>query len=153
MSEKVNCLKCKSSMDKKPGLWICDKCWDSGSMRINTVGEQIAAVAKEGVDKILKEGISPPDTESQEDLFKERFLARRGLDKNGIPFKSEMVDHPDHYNQGSIEVIDVIEDWDLDFRLGNAVKYIARAGKKNNEVKQDLEKAIWYIKRYINKES
>jgi hypothetical protein len=63
-----------------------------------------------------------------------------------------MVNHPDHYNKGTIEVIDAIEDWDLDFRLGNAVKYIARAGHKNDKVKQDLEKAIWYIKRFIDKE-
>jgi len=67
--------------------------------------------------------------------------------------KSSNVDHPDHYLSSSgHEVIDVIEAWDLDFNLGNAVKYIARAGKKNpTKTIEDLEKAIWYIKRNIEK--
>ena len=60
-----------------------------------------------------------------------------------------MVNHPKHYNYGKYEVIDVIEDWNLGFHLGNAIKYIARSGKKNKG-NEDLEKAIWYIKRYIS---
>ncbi len=60
------------------------------------------------------------------------------------------VNHPKHYNVGSIEVIDAIEDWDLNFSRGNAIKYIARAGRKDSELEiQDLEKALWYIKREI----
>jgi len=57
------------------------------------------------------------------------------------------VDHPKHYNQGGIEVIDAIESWGLGFCLGNAIKYIARADHKGNRV-QDIEKAIWYLRRY-----
>lgn len=60
----------------------------------------------------------------------------------------EMVNHPSHYNQGKYEVIDVIEDWKLDFCLGNAIKYIARAEYKENKI-EDLKKAIWYINREI----
>jgi hypothetical protein len=61
------------------------------------------------------------------------------------------VDHPSHYNSGKIEVIDFIEDQKLDFHLGNAVKYITRAGKKDSCTKtQDLEKAKWYIDRFIS---
>lgn len=56
------------------------------------------------------------------------------------------IDHPEYYKAGGIEAIDVIEDWKLDFCLGNAIKYIARAGKKSDDVKTDLEKAAWYIK-------
>lgn len=60
------------------------------------------------------------------------------------------VNHPKHYNDGKIEVIEFIEDKKLGFHLGNAVKYIARAGKKDpSKTIQDLEKAIWYIKRQI----
>lgn len=59
------------------------------------------------------------------------------------------VNHPKHYNQGKYEVIDVIEDWGLNFNLGNALKYIARCEHKNNK-KQDLGKALWYIQREIN---
>lgn len=61
---------------------------------------------------------------------------------------SEYINHPDHYNKGDIEVIDVIEDWNLGFHLGNAIKYIARAEYKGNP-KQDLEKARWYLDRQI----
>lgn len=60
------------------------------------------------------------------------------------------VNHPSHYTDGKIEVIDFIEDKKLDFHLGNAVKYISRAGKKNPEKTiEDLQKAIWYINRKI----
>ena len=61
---------------------------------------------------------------------------------------SDMVNHPPHYNTGGIEVIDAIEAWELDFHLGNAVKYIARAGRKGDEL-EDLRKARWYLKRAI----
>ena len=64
----------------------------------------------------------------------------------------EMIDHPEHYmRETGFEVIDVIEAWKLDFSLGNAIKYIARAGKKDPaKRKQDLEKAIWYIERTVS---
>ena len=58
------------------------------------------------------------------------------------------VSHPSHYNVGKIEVIDAIEDWCLNFSLGNAVKYIARADHKGKPI-EDLEKARWYIDREI----
>ena len=60
----------------------------------------------------------------------------------------EHVNHPNHYNKGKFEVIDVIEDWGLGFNLGNAIKYIGRCEHKENK-KQDLEKALWYIKREL----
>lgn len=67
-------------------------------------------------------------------------------------FYYDNVNHPSHYTDGKIEVIDFIEDKHLGFHLGNAIKYIARAGKKDpTKTKEDLEKAIWYIKRYISK--
>lgn len=60
------------------------------------------------------------------------------------------VDHPSHYADGKIEVVEYIEDKKLNFHRGNAVKYISRAGKKDpaNEIK-DLQKAIWYLQREI----
>ena len=64
----------------------------------------------------------------------------------------EKVDHPIHYNAGRIEVIDFIEDQNLNFHLGNAVKYISRAGKKDpKKFKEDLEKAIWYLNRELKR--
>lgn len=62
----------------------------------------------------------------------------------------ETVNHPNHYNKGGIEVIDFIESWNLGFSLGNAIKYIARAPYKNNEL-EDLKKASWYINREIER--
>lgn len=62
----------------------------------------------------------------------------------------ESVNHPAHYNPGPYEAIKVIEAWELGFNLGNAVKYIARAGKKPGSAKsEDLEKALWYLQREI----
>ena len=58
------------------------------------------------------------------------------------------VNHPKHYTFGSIEVIDVIEDFGLGYHLGNAVKYIARAKHKGHEL-EDLKKAVWYLSREI----
>ena len=58
------------------------------------------------------------------------------------------VDHPSHYTRGTIEVIDYIEDQGLNFNLGNAVKYISRAGFKGNII-EDQKKAIWYLQREI----
>ena len=64
--------------------------------------------------------------------------------------KKEMVDHPKHYNMGKYEAIDVIEDWNLGFNLGNTVKYISRGGHKDN-ILQDLKKALWYLDREIKR--
>lgn len=61
---------------------------------------------------------------------------------------SDPVNHPAHYTQGKIEVIEAIEDWKLPYHLSNAIKYIARSPHKGNMV-QDLQKAVWYLERYI----
>lgn len=66
--------------------------------------------------------------------------------------KNDPVNHPAHYTDGKIEVIDFIEDKQLGYHLGNAVKYISRAGKKDpSKTKEDLEKAGWYIERFMIK--
>ena len=62
----------------------------------------------------------------------------------------EMVNHPSHYNMGKYEAIDVIEYWNLGFNLGNTVKYISRAGHKDDII-QDLKKAKWYLDREIQR--
>lgn len=73
-----------------------------------------------------------------------------------IKVKNDEVNHPSHYTDGKIEVISFIEDKDLNFSRGNAIKYISRAGKKksaglDDKMKelQDLKKAAWYINREI----
>ena len=65
---------------------------------------------------------------------------------------NDIINHPSHYTDGKIEVIDFIEEKQLNFHRGNAIKYISRAGKKNKETEiEDLEKAAWYINREIQR--
>ena len=69
---------------------------------------------------------------------------------------SDAVNHPSHYTSGSIEVIDFIEDKELNYNLGNVIKYVARAGRKKSAGKslegkalEDLKNAQFYIQREI----
>jgi hypothetical protein len=62
---------------------------------------------------------------------------------------TDAVNHPSHYKAGGLEAIDIIEAFGLGFHLGNAVKYILRAGRKAPGVLEDLKKARWYIDRAI----
>ncbi len=65
--------------------------------------------------------------------------------------KREYVNHPQHYGgvNNAFEPIKIIEHYDLNFMLGNSIKYILRAGKKDDTI-QDLEKALFYLQREIN---
>lgn len=61
----------------------------------------------------------------------------------------DLVNYPPHYkSKGGLESIEVIEAFELNFNLGNAIKYILRCDKKGNK-DQDLNKAIWYLKREL----
>lgn len=68
---------------------------------------------------------------------------------------NDKVNHPSHYTYGEIEIIDFIEqvtkDYkpELAFAIGNAIKYISRANRKNG--KEDLDKARWYLNRAFEK--
>ena len=69
--------------------------------------------------------------------------------------KKEAVNHPDHYGgkDNPYEVIKVIRAWELSFSLGNVVKYVARAGKKDPTRRlEDLHKAMWYLQEEITNE-
>ena len=70
--------------------------------------------------------------------------------KKAIEEASDMVNSPSHYQGNNFEVIDIINDYSLNFELGNAIKYILRADKKGNK-KQDLMKAVWYLKHELSK--
>ena len=63
----------------------------------------------------------------------------------------ESINHPDHYGgDNTYEAIKVIEAWNLDFSLGNTIKYISRAGKKDKAKEiEDLKKAAFYLNRKI----
>ena len=62
---------------------------------------------------------------------------------------ADNINHPKHYKSGGMEAIDVIEAFGLGFHLGNATKYILRAGRKTADAREDIKKAIWYLDRYI----
>lgn len=65
---------------------------------------------------------------------------------------SDPVNSPSHYTTGTIEVINFIEDKQLNYHRGNAVKYIIRSGIKDKDKEvEDLEKAIWYLRREIER--
>ena len=78
---------------------------------------------------------------------------KKALDKEfglgGEWVKPDSVNSPPHYRAGGIETIDFIEAKDLNYRLGNVVKYVSRAGKKNTDPIEDLKKARWYLEREI----
>jgi len=63
---------------------------------------------------------------------------------------ADPVNHPSHYKVGNIETIDFIEAKQLNYNLGNVVKYITRADHKGNQL-QDLQKAQWYLAREIER--
>ena len=85
--------------------------------------------------------------EESDTMEKKKGCKKCGKEKACKP-KKEKVNSPDHYNAGEIEVIDAIEDWNLGFNDGNAIKYIARHKHKGNAI-QDIKKAIWYLERHV----
>lgn len=71
---------------------------------------------------------------------------------HGEEIINDSVNHPSHYTDGKIEVMDFIEDKQLNFARGNVIKYVSRAGKKDpNKELEDLNKAMWYLKREIER--
>lgn len=65
---------------------------------------------------------------------------------------NDPVSHPAHYTFGRIEVIDAINEWQLDFDRGNAIKYIVRAGRKDPaKTTEDIRKAIFYLEDYVKR--
>ena len=58
------------------------------------------------------------------------------------------IDHPSYYEWDGVEVIDIIEAHNLNFNLGNVLKYVMRAGRKDSDdMEADILKAQWYLLR------
>jgi uncharacterized protein DUF3310 len=92
------------------------------------------------------QGFSMITTSDELERFFTGMCSQRAADQI---LKEELINNPSHYqSESGMEAIDVIEAFDLNFNLGNCIKYILRAGKKEDEL-QDLKKALWYIKRQI----
>lgn len=88
------------------------------------------------------------DAELEIDRVKSLKELSNAMDALGLDKKPDLVNSPPHYKTGGIETIDFIEAKDLNYRLGNVVKYVSRAGKKGDPI-EDLEKALWYLQREI----
>ena len=93
---------------------------------------------------------APPDHMPAPEPAPAPMMWRESPDSEGDA-EGDRVYHPGHYGDGRrYEPIDVIEDWELGFHLGNAVKYIARCGRKEGEDPAEcLKKAVWYLEREI----
>lgn len=99
-----------------------------------------------------KHGKKKPGRPKKEKVVKQKWvdvvIPAEALIPNPLP--TDPVNHPPHYTAGGIETLDFIEAKDLNYRLGNVIKYISRAGKKvDGDPIQDLEKAAFYLNREI----
>lgn len=85
-----------------------------------------------------------------ETFYGEKFANHYAIpETHTVGAEFDPVARPAHYTEGrDIEPINVIEDWELDFHLGNALKYISRIGRKSDGV-EDMKKAVWYLERRI----
>ena len=168
---KIKCRDCGEPTGNKT-----ERCHPCRSIWRNKVSEELSAEDRQILNSMKKVGPgfveNPPievSHEDYEDLFGRKVESVDSLQcvecdavsmtlVNGVcntclskKDDKDVINWPKHYNTGKIQPIDAIEDWDLDFRLANAVKYIARH-KHKGTAKKDLEKAVWYIQRYIDKE-
>lgn len=120
----------------------------NNSNKINTSSNYVHPPYNSIINKPANVDYSKISKETK-DIYNEK----TSFDKEEISKKeTEAVNHPSHYGGESnpYEVIKVIEAWNLDFCLGNAIKYIGRAGRKDKDKYiEDLEKAKWYIERAI----
>lgn len=80
--------------------------------------------------------------------MKNRFLEELKKEVNMAKKKKDIINHPEHYAKGGIEVRDFIDAWKLDFNSGNVIKYVVRAPYKGTEL-QDLKKAQNYLNHLI----
>lgn len=121
----------------------CDRCL------LSCTTEECFNHIKTWMDKECEAEENPPaDNEAQQEAPTERNPDKTMI--NNPP--ADNVNHPAHYNFGKIEVIDFIEQQHLGFHLGNSVKYISRAGRKDPaKTIEDLKKAAWYLNRQIER--
>ena len=103
----------------------------------------------EGYNKYVNRNIyiHQPDTITIKEWDDADAFVFKELEKE---LKADNINSPKHYTAGKFEVIEVIEDWDLNFRLANTIKYIARHKHKGKPL-EDLKKALWYLQREIDR--
>jgi hypothetical protein len=94
------------------------------------------------------QGVKPKSLDDAEFEFAEKAVRCKKAEAQLKEYRRS-IDHPAYYNQHNPEVIEIIENYNLGFHLGNAIKYILRAPYKGN-TREDLKKAIWYLDRYMD---
>ena len=103
-------------------------------------------------DKSIMERLNPDIPVYKDSITNVTSTRLKKLATEMIEKPSDPVNNPAHYTEGGIETIDYIEAKRLGYHLGNAVKYISRAGRKGtNQGLEDLKKAQWYLARAIEK--
>lgn len=141
----------KQSSVKDKGRLIFSDCGIIGfdwALTTNNIGEWTFFKSPVADGLMTKEDFLSFDHQYKDDFMVKKF--RDSIEKTVEKETIEMVDHPKHYqSKNGVEVIDVIEEFNLGFHLGNVIKYILRAGHKNDEL-EDLEKAKWYLERVID---
>ena len=137
----------------------------------STKTEKILALLKDGVSPVdvakkvkvstayvytlrSKHGKKKPGRPKKEKVVEQKWVEvtypGEALIPNPLLLPDDPVNHPPHYTAGGIETLDFIEAKDLNYRLGNVIKYVSRAGKKaDGDPIQDLEKAAFYLNREI----
>ena len=119
--------------DKKAEAWAKKNTWFG-------VDEAKTAFALGLHEKLLNEGVDP----KSDTYYKKVDAGMKPL------LAHDLVNNPPHYTDGGVDTLDFIEAKDLNFRLGNVIKYVSRAGKKvDSDPVQDLEKAAFYLQREI----
>ena len=120
--------------DKKAQAWAKKNPWWG-------VDEEKTAYALGLHEKLVNDGVDPKS---------DTYYKKVDAGMKPLLATSDLVNHPPHYKAGGIETIDFIEAKDLNYRLGNVVKYVSRAGRKaGSDPVQDLEKAAFYLQREI----
>ncbi len=119
---------------------------------------QVYALNREvhGVKPRAKKAAKKPAVKAKAKMGRKAILAK-AADQYPMPllppapvmvYGPDMVNQPPHYTYGGIETIDFIEAKDLNYNLGNVVKYVTRSGLKGTRI-EDLKKAKWYLEREI----
>ena len=141
-------LKCYECNHYK-GCDVCDT--DCDEAFIEYLEEDIEVNESDLKTVEIKEKANTKET-LQETLDEVKETLQKTLDKVKEPVENDNVNHPSHYTDGKIEVMDFIEDKQLNFARGNVIKYVSRAGKKDpNKELEDLKKAMWYLNREIER--
>lgn len=146
--ERLRQLRAKVPIALEDAAEIAQNILGSPVASIDGFTEQTPDAIRSGDDEAIEKIAKVIEERTPPAPRKQQFLA--ALRNRTVQASPEKVNHPPHYGgkDDPFEAIKVIEAWQLDFHLGNVIKYIARAGKKGARL-EDLKKARWYLDRCV----